>query len=591
MNYSLTFSLAILLIFCTSLKSQKSISGTVTDTEGLPLIGATIQVKNSQIGCISDIDGSFTIEADSSDVLIVTYIGYIAQEVSLGSNDLILVQLEPSSLILEEVVVSGYKRIGIRSMLAARVSGISTSTDSESYAHQPENRFRKVSMNPLSTFSVDVDVASYTNVRRHLNNGELPPPDAVRTEEMLNYFQYDYEEASGELPFSINTELAACPWNEENLLLHVGLQGRKIPLEELPPSNIVFLIDVSGSMSDHNKLPLLKSSLSLLVEQLREEDRVSMVVYAGSSGLVLDSAHGNEKDLIREALEQLEAGGGTAGSEGLELAYEVAVKNFMQDGNNRIVLATDGDFNIGPHSDGAMKRMIKEHRQKGVAISVLGFGMGNYKDSKMEAIADRGNGNYAYIDNLLEARKVLVSEFGGTFHTIAKDVKLQLEFNPRVVSKYRLIGYENRLLENEDFEDDTKDAGDIGAGHTVTALYEIIPRNNKRKEKKLKYQDVKPSQHNDLLTVGIRYKQAEGRKSFLEEKVVENLPLIAENTSENFKFSAAIVQFGMLLRESEFLGKTDWENTIALAKEGRGLDQAGYRAEMIRLLEMVKDMD
>ncbi len=460
---------------------------------------------------------------------------------------------------------------------------------SESYAEIKENDFLQASKKPLSTFSVDVDAASYSNLRRYINSGSLPPKNAVRIEEMINYFNYDYPQPKDDTPFSIHTELGQCPWNNENLLLHVGLQGKEIPTSELPPSNIVFLLDVSGSMNNFNKLPLLKSSLKLLVKQLRAADRVAIVVYAGSSGLVLNSTPGNDDIKISEALDRLKAGGSTAGKAGLELAYKVAVDNFIKGGNNRIVLATDGDFNVGQSSDAEMKKLIETNREKGVFISVLGFGMGNYKDSKMETIADNGNGNYAYIDNIDEAKKVLVKEFGGTMHAIAKDVKFQLEFNPAIVSKYRLIGYENRILEEEDFKNDKKDAGDIGSGHSVTALYEIVLKKGKKKSNDLKYQKSElttiATENNELINLKLRYKLPHHRKSKLIEQAVKNEPVGFDATSNNFKFSTAVVEFGMLLRNSEFKGKTSWQSAIELAKASKGNDPNGYRGEMIGLME------
>ncbi|PWJ37999.1 vWA domain-containing protein [Sediminitomix flava] len=459
----------------------------------------------------------------------------------------------------------------------------------EEYAFVEENPFKTVTAHPLSTFSVDVDAASYSNVRRYLNNGTLPPRASVRLEEMINYFDYSYPQPEGDVPFSINSELSICPWDQDNLLLHIGLQGKQIDHKDLPPSNIVFLLDVSGSMSDSNKLPLLKSSLKLLLETLRPEDRVAIVVYAGSSGIVLPSTPCNEKDRIIEALEDLRASGASAGGEGLQLAYKVANDNFIEGGNNRIVMATDGDFNVGQSSNAELEQIVVREREKGIAISVLGFGMGNYKDAKMEIIANKGNGNFSYIDNFLEAQKVLVKEFGGTLFTIAKDVKFQLEFNPIMVAEYRLIGYENRALANKDFNDDTKDAGEIGVGHNVTALYEIVPASGMESNTNLKYQKSAPTvaalESNDLITLKLRYKQPEGTKSQLVEKVVKNTPIPFEVSSNNFRFSAAVAQFGMLLKNSKYRGNATWDSTKELAKGAKGRDDEGYRAEMVRLIE------
>ena len=386
-------------------------------------------------------------------------------------------------------------------------------SNTEEYSNITENGFHKVTDEPLSTFSIDVDAASYSNVRRYLNNNQLPPAGAVRTEEMINYFKYQYPQPTGKDPFSINTEISDCPWNKENKLVLIGLQGKNIPVENLPASNLVFLIDVSGSMMDENKLPLVKASLKMLTDQLREKDRISIVVYAGNAGLVLPSTSGSDKIKIKTAIDALEAGGSTAGGAGIQLAYKTALENFMKEGNNRVILCTDGDFNVGVSSDDDMVRLIEKERNKGIFLTVLGYGMGNYKDSKMQQLADKGNGNHAYIDGINEAKKVLVNEFGGTLFTIAKDVKLQLEFNPAKVAAYRLIGYENRLLNKEDFNDDKKDAGELGSGHTVTALYEIIPVGVKSEFLKdvdpLKYQKpgkkIRSSFNDEMLTIKFRY--------------------------------------------------------------------------------------
>ncbi|HWA32800.1 MAG TPA: VWA domain-containing protein, partial [Cyclobacteriaceae bacterium] len=462
--------------------------------------------------------------------------------------------------------------------------------NTEDYAGINENIFHGALKNPLSTFSIDVDAASYSNMRRFIQNGQRPPVDAVRIEEMVNYFDYDYKQPEGEDPFSIYTEISTAPWNEKHKLVHVGLQGKKIPTENLPAANIVFLIDVSGSMEAPNKLPLLKASFKLLVEQLRQQDRVAIVVYAGAAGLVLPSTPGNEKKKIIEALDNLEAGGSTAGGAGIELAYSVALQNFKQGGNNRVVLATDGDFNVGESSNGGMERLIEKKRENGVFLTVLGFGMGNYKDSKMEILADKGNGNYAYIDNLLEAQKVLVNEFGGTMFTIAKDVKIQVEFNPEKVQAYRLIGYENRMLRSEDFNNDKKDAGELGSGHTVTALYEIIPagvNSDFYKIDDLKYQKNQivnnGATSRELLTIKLRYKKPDGDTSKLIVHPLLDSNVALSKTSDDFRWSAAVAAFGMLLRDSEFVKGYTYDTLVQLAQGARGNDKEGYRAEFINL--------
>jgi Ca-activated chloride channel family protein len=471
--------------------------------------------------------------------------------------------------------------------------------NTEGYSTIHENGFKDVLHNPLSTFSIDVDKASYSNVRRFLNMGQLPPVDAVRIEEMINYFNYDYPEPSGKHPFSVYTEISGCPWNSSHQLLHVGLKGKSIDKSELPPSNLVFLIDVSGSMSAENKLPLLKQAFRMLVNELRPEDRVAIVVYAGAAGLVLESTEGSEKQQIIAALDQLQSGGSTAGGAGLKLAYKVAQDHFIEGGNNRIILATDGDFNVGASSNAEMERLIEEKREQGVFMTVLGFGMGNYKDDKMEIIADKGNGNYAYIDNIQEARKVFITEFGGTLFTIAKDVKFQIEFNPARVKGYRLVGYENRLLNDEDFNDDKKDAGEMGAGHTVTALYELIPAGSDEPLKSidpLKYQSgrgsektperVKADPSAELMTVKLRYKQPDGTVSTKVEIPVKGKVLELDETSDNFRFSAAVAAFGMILRNSEYKEDASMEDVLQLARGARGEDEEGYRAEFLKLVKL-----
>ena len=446
--------------------------------------------------------------------------------------------------------------------------------NTEEYGRITENDFLEAVNNPLSTFSIDVDTASYSNVRRFLNQGQLPPSDAVRIEELINYFKYKYPEPDGDEPFSISAELAACPWEPAHKLIHIGLQGKRISLANAPANNLVFLIDTSGSMDEPDKLPLLKSAFKLLTDQLREQDRVAIVVYAGSAGLVLPSTSGSDKKAILSAIDKLEAGGSTAGGAGINLAYEVARRSFIPSANNRVILATDGDFNVGVSSDGELLRLIERERESGVFLTVLGFGMGNIKDSKMELLADKGNGNYAYIDTIREARKVLVSELGGTLNTIAKDVKVQVEFNPANVQAYRLIGYENRLMRAEEFNDDKKDAGELGAGHSVTALYEIIPVGVQAKlptVDPLRYQsrDPKPEAfaNDELMTVKLRYKAPKGSASAMVARSVMDEDTGAVSASENTMFEAAVAEFGMLLRDSNFKGISSLETCLALARE------------------------
>ena len=601
---------AIMIAFTES----RTIKGKVTDNQGQPIPGVSVYVKGSSSGTLTDLNGVYKIMVDQTvKILKFSIVGYITVEEKVGNRTVIDVRMTEELTSLQEMVVVGYGSNKERAADSyAMVSPSSKVYDSrqsfqrynnnfntEGYAAVNENGFKNVKNNPLSTFSIDVDNASYSNIRRFLNMGELPPADAVRVEEMINYFKYDYPEPKGEHPFSVYTELAVCPWNVKHQLLHVGLRGKSIDKSSLPPSNLIFLIDVSGSMGDPNKLPLLKSAFSLLVNELRAQDRVAIVVYAGAAGLVLESTPGNMKEEILAAIDNLEAGGSTAGGAGLKLAYAQAEKNFIKGGNNRIILATDGDFNVGESSNGGMERLVEQKRELGVFITVLGFGMGNIKDDKMELIADKGNGNYSYIDNLQEARKVLVREFGGTLFTIAKDVKFQIEFNPAKVESYRLIGYENRLLNDEDFNDDTKDAGEMGAGHNVTALYELIPSGSDERIPSidpLKYQVSKSNDYkenylsDEYLTIKLRYKKPDGNISMLLEKPVKGYINDLDETSDNLRFAAAVSEFGLILRNSEFKGNATLEGASRLAKSSRGNDEDGYRSELIRLINTVKDM-
>ncbi|WP_396157655.1 von Willebrand factor type A domain-containing protein [Flavobacterium sp.] len=479
-------------------------------------------------------------------------------------------------------------------------SGLYDEND-EDYGMLIENVFESPKTAPFSTFSIDVDNASYTNIRRIINAGQKVPKDAVRVEEMVNFFKYQYPQPSDKHPFSITTEYSNCPWNKDTKLVRIGLQGKILPTDTLPASNLVFLIDVSGSMSDENKLPLVKESLKVLVSQLRDEDKISIVVYAGAAGMVLPTTSGSQKQTIIDALEKLQSGGSTAGGAGIQLAYKTATENFIKDGNNRVILATDGDFNVGASSDSDMQTLIEEKRKSGVFLTCLGFGMGNYKDSKMETLADKGNGNYAYIDNIQEANRFLGKEFKGSMFAIAKDVKIQIEFNPAHVKSYRLIGYENRKLNPEDFQNDAIDAGELGSGHTVTALYEIIPVGIKSKfyiePTTLKYTNTKETEpsdselakqtkfNNELATVKFRYKKPDGDKSIEMIRVIEDQSTEMTDSSSDLKFSSAVAWFGLKLRDSKFITNKSMSDIKKLAKEGLAYDDQGYRAEFIRLME------
>ncbi|WYD80514.1 MAG: VWA domain-containing protein [Candidatus Electrothrix gigas] len=466
----------------------------------------------------------------------------------------------------------------------------------ESYNAEEENDFISTANDPLSTFSIDVDTASYSNVRRLLNSGQLPPKGAVRIEELINYFSYDYPQPDSEHPFSVTTELGPSPWNDSHKLVRIGLKAKDIDKKDLPPSNLVFLIDVSGSMSAPNKLPLLQKSLKMLVRQMGANDRISLVVYAGNDHVVLSPTAGSEQQKIMTAVDSLGAGGSTHASSGITTAYQLAKQAFLPKGNNRIILASDGDFNVGITSRGELQKLVEEKRKSGIYLTVLGFGMGNYHDDTMEILADKGNGNYAYIDNLLEAKKVMVKEMSGTLFALARDVKIQVEFNPAKVGAYRLIGYENRVLADEDFNDDKKDAGEIGVGHTVTALYELIPVGaaGQPTVDPLKYQKKtqKEEYTNEIMTVKLRYKPLEASASVLLSTVVQENSLALEETSNDFRFASAVAAFGMLLTDSKHTKGANkgasWSQTLQLAKNAKGKDREGYRAEFIRLVEMAE---
>jgi Ca-activated chloride channel family protein len=467
--------------------------------------------------------------------------------------------------------------------------GIADPYGGESYAETVENAYYMTIQDPLSTFSIDVDRASYTNHRRFIESGQLPPKYSVRAEEFINYFNYKYPQPRGGEPFSILPEVTTCPWNPKHQIVRIALKGREVATENIPPSNIVFLLDVSGSMTDADKLPLLKQAMGMLTEKLREQDKVSIVVYAGAAGLVLPPTSGSNKQAIMAALNRLEAGGSTAGGQGIELAYATAKQNFMKGGNNRVILATDGDFNVGTSDETGLEKLIVQKREEGVFLSVLGFGEGNLQDSKMELLADKGNGNYNYIDSDREANKVLVSEFGGTLYTIAKDVKIQVEFNPAKVQCYRLVGYENRKLRNEDFANDKIDAGELGAGHTVTALYEVVPAEGgwSSQSSSLKYQQQVLSDAaagKELLTVKLRYKDPDGSVSkLLEETLLDDGRNIAE-TSEDFRWAVAVAEYALILRQSDYKGLASYDQVLSLARSAMGPDKEGLRREFVDLV-------
>ncbi len=628
------------------------VTGRVTDGSGNPVPQARLRVGDGRASATSAVDGAFVlrvprttpIDRDERVAIQVERIGFqpcIVVVMLRGDSLHHDIQLTVASLRLEQEVITtatadaaaaptttkapgheprraavGAAAGGVaggiamqRAMVTAPPPGYqryphpryprpyADSANTEAYDPISENPFRSPRVAPLSTFSVDVDRASYTNVRRFLTHGSLPPRDAVRIEELVNYFPYDDPAPTGDVPLRISTELAPAPWNHGHDLLRIALRARDVDMRSAPASNLVFLIDVSGSMYDPRKLPLVKQSLALLVNELREEDHVAIVVYAGRAGLVLPSTPGSDKQRILQSLDGLEAGGSTAGGAGLRLAYDVARQNYIRGGNNRVILCTDGDFNVGQSSDGELVRLIEDRRREGSYLTILGFGMGNYKDAKMEKLAGAGNGNYGYIDDLLEARKMLVREMGGTLLTVAKDVKLQVEFDPTKVQAYRLLGYEDRLLRDEDFANDAKDAGDVGAGHTVTALYEIvragIPLDVTLPDvAPLRYQQPVEARGrgDELLPVAMRYKAPDGERSMLVTQPVR-ASSDRRRASESMRFASAVAGFGMLLRHSPNAGSLSWDDVLTLARGARGADEDGYRADFIRLAEIASSLD
>lgn len=601
------FSTILCVIWISGLSAQSlTVTGTVTDENDQPLIGANVSIEKSRKGTVTNEHGKYSIEAIQGDIIRFSYIGYKTQKVK-ANRKIIDVKLYPdNNLLMEECVITSDEvsnRAISSKQMAVRSLGMPALiydryANREEYSHNAENRFKSPVKDPLSTFSIDVDAASYSNIRRFINQGEMPPKDAVRIEEMINYFNYNYPKPTGNDPVRITTEVGICPWNKTHRLVQIGLKAREIENQNLPASNFVFLIDVSGSMFGPTRLELVKSSLRLLVNNLREKDRVAIVTYCGDARVALPSTPGNEKQKIKDALETLTAGGSTAGGAGIKEAYRIAQKNFIAQGNNRIILCTDGDFNVGASSETELENLIESKRKSGIFLTVLGYGMGNYKDNKMQILAQKGNGNHAYIDNIQEANKVLVNEFGSTMYAVAKDVKLQVEFNPAKVQSYRLVGYETRILNDEDFNDDTKDAGEMGAGHTVTALYEIIPTgtpgNIPGSVDPLKYQsqtnvNAQTSNSSELLTVKLRYKTPEEEKSKKIEKSVTDMG--KDNVSPDFRFASAVAMFAQLLKDSDFKGEATYDKVIETANKGLSFDPEGYRAEFVRLVQRAKGLN
>jgi len=608
------------------------IQGTVRDASTkLPIEGAIIAASSLRQSVVSDRAGRYVLRLVVDDSvravrLQATRIGYApsGSMIQLPKDSVVAdFALAQQLVALEQVVVSGsrakvsmpaaalpttngvvagvsrrpsYAKLEARRRSLERPAMDSIAHNTEEYGRIHDNDFVSVDAVPLSTFSVDVDRASYTNVRRFINDGQMPPKDAVRIEELVNYFPYSYAEPTGSDPVAISSAVAPAPWNPSHRIVRVGLQTKHIATEKLPPSNLVFLVDVSGSMNEPRKLPLVKQALRLLVNELREQDRVAMVVYAGSAGLVLPSTPAWKKDVILDAIERLEAGGSTAGGAGIRLAYEVAKQNLRRDGNNRVILATDGDFNVGISNTADLVRFVEERRADGIYLTVLGFGMGNLKDARLEQLADKGNGNYAYIDDLLEAKKTFVHEMGATLVTVAKDVKLQIEFNPSEVQAYRLIGYENRLLRAEEFDDDRKDAGEMGAGHSVTALYEVVPSGVKldvqvQSTSAKRYQRSPSLSHEsmsgEMLFVNVRYKRPADSTSKLMQVAVRDRDATA---SEDFRFALAVAGYGMLLRESPHKGRWTYDEVMAQASSAIGEDPNHYRREFVSLVKKTKEL-
>lgn len=611
-----TIYLMTLLLSLTAFGSfARTISGNVYDSDSKkPVPGVYVMIQGTNINTTTDIRGHYSITGQQEKIILIfSAIGFQKQQISAGKSAKIDVWLKTEQTAVNKVVIRGVSSM-IRNeqvsasssyllpqMLYDKTQGIqigrrASETYAESYKAFTENTFQDPVKQPLSTFAIDVDQASYSNLRRFINQGQWPPQDAVRTEELLNYFHYDLSGPVNNDPVAIHTELSYAPWNPQHRLLRVSLKAKSLKAEQLPPSNLVFLLDVSGSMSGYNRLPLVKASMKMLVDQLRANDHVAIVTYAGSAGLKLASTSGNQKTKIKEAIDQLEASGSTAGGDGIRMAYQIAKENFIKKGNNRIILASDGDFNVGASSDEDMEKLVSHQKNSGISLSVLGFGMGNLKDSKMETIADKGHGNYAYIDNISQARKAMVTEFGSTLFTVAKDVKVQIEFNPEKVQAYRLMGYENRLMAKEDFNNDEKTGGDMGAGHVVTAFYEIIPPGVKDQFSSnvdpLKYQkptDTWVKSHlSEMATVKFRYKKPESGKSQMQMLAINDAPVPFDKTSGDFRFASAVAEFGMLLRNSEFKQKSDFDRLISRAKSAKGKDEQGYRTEFINLAESAK---
>lgn len=624
---SLLMTLSLLFPLVLSAKVIE-VKGVVKDTRGDELIGVSVRVKGANQGATTGIDGRFVLKADEKDILVFSYVGYEPKELKASSKFMTVV-LHHSKAVLESVVVTGYgtgklrsskrktpkagvpsSRVEVPQPESFKVServlaspaqgypmvqpGMLISEEREGYEKRKENVFELVRSTPLSTLSVDVDVASYGDMRRSISQGQLPYPEAVRVEEFINYFDYKYPQPRDKDPIALDAVIAPCPWNAQHQLVRVGMKAKEIPSEALPASNIVYLIDVSGSMSGANRIGLVKTSLKLLTNNLRPQDKVAIVTYASGTQVLLPSTSGANRTKIKEAIDGLQSGGATAGASGIKLAYEEARKSFIKGGNNRIILCTDGDFNVGVSSPTELEELITQERQSGVFLTVLGYGMGNYKDKKLQILAEKGNGNHAYIDTAEEANKVLVQEFGSTMYAVAKDVKLQVEFNPSLIAAYRLIGYESRLLADADFNDDTKDAAELGAGHTVTALYEVVPvgvqSEHLPKVDTLRYQtNINRDNKSEYLTIKLRYKPLNADKSELI-----SLPLrvadVSKTLDNNTRLAAAVALYGELLRGSKYIGKATYADVLRVLEGALDNDPFGEKHELLQLVRTAESL-
>lgn len=605
----LSWILILTLLFSFKNSTEYIVQGHIVNEIGQPIIGATIHAVGTKLLVKSNDKGYFKLSVSGIRAQVsITAKGYASQTIDVKDQRPLRIQMNKEIAANKFLQEATAMQDGSRLASAEQVSASSRRSldghpmvesapsfrrrgSTDVFESVKEQRFQKAQQSPLSTFSIDVDVASYAVMRRFLEMRQWPVAGSVRIEEMLNYFPYKYAQPDGIHPMAIHSEIAQAPWNDQHYIVKLALQAKQLLTNQLPPSHFVFLVDVSGSMMPANRLPLVKEGLLMLVEQLREQDRISIVVYASGTGVLLPPTSGYQKETIRTAIKSLQAGGQTAGASGIQLAYKLAQENYMENGNNRVILCTDGDFNVGVSSDAALEKMIEEKRSTGVYLSVLGFGMGNYKDARLQKLSAKGNGNYAYIDSPTEAKKVLVKELGGTLYTVAKDVKIQVEFNPQLVQAYRLIGYENRHLDTEDFENDSVDAGEMGSGHTVTAIYEIIPvgiksafvnENMNRKYTQTTSNGVKKGSQ-EWLTVQVRYQPIQGGASRLLEQSLSGKPNSIHQASENMRYASAVAEIGLLLIESPFRSKASFQHAINRIHAAKGTDEGGYRAEFLQL--------